>query len=323
LKPLVSIIIPNYQRIEPTIRAAESVLSQSYANWELILVDDGSDENVWKTLISLYPSWKREFIQFGKNQKSIQMFQREHKGVSATRNFAVAMSKGEWLCFLDSDDVWEPNKLTKQIEYHQLNPNVRISQTNERWIRNGYPVPVLSKHQKKSGNFFQDALELCLITPSSVMIRRDLWLEEGGFREELQACEDYDLWVRILAKDEYVGLVEENLLTRYGGHFDQLSAKFQAIERFRIYALIKLLLEVESKLRSIDNLKKQMTIHSAISRLHLLLLGRQKRDKECKPIQELLNCLDVWPPNITQNQKITNINIIENLKFLLEESQFQ
>ncbi|TGN08298.1 glycosyltransferase family 2 protein [Leptospira ilyithenensis] len=281
--PLVSIILPTFHRPDTTKKAIESVISQTYGNWELIVVDDGSKDDTWQSLLSEYPGWKSNLTGFGKNTKSIQLHQIIHRGVSGARNFGVERSFGKWICFLDSDDLWLPEKISKQINYHKDHPEIRISQTNETWIKNGNKVKPLGKHKKKEGDIFQECLELCLITPSSVILGRELWEEAGGFDERLQTCEDYDFWIRITAKGEWVGLLEEELMIRHGGHSDQLSGKYNAMERFRLYSQLKLwnaTIPPSSDYTGIDSQKKDLLKTSTLNRIQVLEAGRKKRNKD-------------------------------------------
>ena len=144
------------------------------------------------------------------------------------------------IAFLDSDDLWSPAKLERQLAFMRDNPGCAISQTNEIWLRNGRRVNPAIRHRKRAGDIFIDSLRTCLIGMSSVMIRTDLFRSSGGFDELMTAAEDYDLWLRILI-DYEAGLLDEPLVTRRGGRPDQLSAKTPALDRFRILALAKLL----------------------------------------------------------------------------------
>lgn len=221
----ISIIIPVYNRTALLTRAVQSVLAQSYRNFELIIIDDGSDVDVSKYL----PLDQR-----------IMLVRQKHRGVSAARNRGIKLAKGEYLCFLDSDDYWLPEKLKKQLAYLQRHPEFSIAQTEEIWIRNGKRVNAMKKHAKSGGDIFERSLELCLISPSAVIIKKKLLDKVGLFDETLPACEDYDLWLRITAK-QAVGLLSEPLIEKYGGHSDQLSRFYPIMDRFRVKSLRNLL----------------------------------------------------------------------------------
>jgi glycosyltransferase involved in cell wall biosynthesis len=225
--PAVSVVIPVYNRCELLSRAIASVLKQSFRNFECIVVDDGSDVDI------------RHFS--GSNDERFSYLRlSDHWGVSRARNLGVEAATAPWIAFLDSDDEWLPQKLACQMKWAACNPSFRIFQSKEAWIRNGVRVNPPRTHLKRQGNLFADSLERCMITPSSVVLRKDLFLESGGFNEAIPACEDYDLWLRITAHYP-VGLVDEILLVRYGGHGDQLSSTVPVLDRFRIRSLLGLL----------------------------------------------------------------------------------
>jgi glycosyltransferase involved in cell wall biosynthesis len=229
MSPLISVIIPTYNRKEALKRAIASVMDQSFDDWELIIVDDGSDDGTDLSAISSLANRPIHGIRLDSNG-----------GVSRARNIGASNACGTWIAFLDSDDCWHKTKLEKQAAWAQAHPEYRINQTREIWIRRGKRVNPPKTHEKKHGDIFEESLERCMITPSSVMLQKSLFDDVGRFNESLPACEDYDLWLRITCRYP-VGLIDENLLTRYGGADDQLSATLFAPDRFRIRALLDLL----------------------------------------------------------------------------------
>ena len=201
--------------------AIESVLAQSVREFELIVVDDGSADQTAEDL-----------TRFG---DAIRVERIEHRGPAAARNRGVGMARAPLIAFLDSDDLWAPTKLERQLEFMRANTACVISQTDEIWIRNGRRVNPGVRHRKRAGDIFIDSLRTCLISMSATMMRTDLFRSLGGFDEIMMAAEDYDLWLRILI-DHEAGLLDEPLVTRRGGHRDQTSATTPAIDRFRILA---------------------------------------------------------------------------------------
>jgi glycosyltransferase involved in cell wall biosynthesis len=225
----IDIIIPFRNRSWCLRRALMSVLSQTYRNWHLFLVDDGSTDDSLDSISDL--SWNPR----------ITVISQSPQGVSAARNYGVRQGSASLICFLDSDDEWHPRKLEKQYR-HFVSNKLQISQCQEIWIRNGKRVNPPKRLEKKEGDLFSASLQDCMITPSSVMMQRKLYEKFGGFSEKLPACEDYDLWLKITANTP-VGLLDELLMTRYGGHEDQLSTKYQAMDQFRILSLSRLIQE--------------------------------------------------------------------------------
>ena len=245
---LVSVVIPTYDRWPVVGEAVESVLAQSFDDYELIVVDDGSTEETGDRL-----------LQYGER---LTVLTQRRGGVSAARNLGACRALGKYLAFLDSDDLWHPRKLQRQLDFMERNPEVEICQTDETWIRNGARVNPRNRHRKPSGDVFRASLELCLVSPSAVMMRRELFERVGGFDESLPVCEDYDLWLRI-ARDTEILLIPEALVTKRGGHADQLSRATWGLDRFRVLSIANLIeagLDPERAGWALDAMAKKVTI---------------------------------------------------------------
>ncbi len=251
MSPLVSVILPVYNRKDLIKNALKSVINQVFTDFELIVVDDCSTDGMTEDdIVSL--------------DKRIKYYRQPiHCGVSKARNDGVKISKGKWIAFIDSDDEWLKQKLGKQIQWTRSHEEYEIAQTKEIWIRNGKRVNTPKTHEKIEGDLFYASLDRCMITPSSVLLTRSLFDRTGGFNESLPACEDYDLWLRI-CRNHLVGLIDDYLLIRYGGHSDQLSANVMGLDRFRIRTILGLLernqLRESQKLTAITTLKKKATV---------------------------------------------------------------
>lgn len=230
MSPDVSVIIPAYNRRAMVREAIDSVLAQTAASFELIVVDDGSCDDTAEDLARLG----------AERAESVRVEHTENRGPAAARNHGVAMARAPLIAFLDSDDTWAPEKLARHLEFMREDPGCAISQTDETWIRNGRRVNPGIRHRKRAGDFFVESLRTCLVSPSAVLMTKKLFDSIGGFDEDMCAAEDYDLWLRIQVEHE-VGFLDQPLVTRRGGHPDQLSATTPAIDRFRILALAKLL----------------------------------------------------------------------------------
>jgi glycosyltransferase involved in cell wall biosynthesis len=225
-RPTVSVVIPTWNRRDLVARAVESVLAQTRPPEEVIVVDDGSTDGTAASLAERFPD--------------LNLVEQENRGVSAARNRGVHEAAGSWIAFLDSDDRWLETKLERQLAAIEASPDYLLCHTDEIWIRRGRRVNPMKKHRKYGGHIFERALPLCVVSPSSVLLQRRLFDEVGLFDEALPACEDYDLWLRVTARFPVLYL-EEKLVEKYGGHEDQLSRRFIAMDRFRITALRKLL----------------------------------------------------------------------------------
>lgn len=234
---LVSVIIPTHKRPQFTQEAIESVKAQTFQDLEIIVIDD-----------------------------------QEGKGPAWARNQGALKAKGEYIAFLDSDDLWEKKKLEKQLKYLQEHPEFSICYTNERWIRNGQHLNQMKKHQKYHGWIFSNCLPLCIISASSIIMKKEVFAELGGFDESLLVCEDYDLWLRMALKYP-IAFLDEKLIVKRGGHSDQLSHKYWGMDRLRIKALEKLL-----KL-DLDEEKRQQVLAERERKYQILLTGYWKRRK--------------------------------------------
>ena len=248
----ISVIIPTYNRCDLLKRAINSVIKQTITPKEIIVVDNGSTDQTYQMVSSLFPE--------------INYFIEKKRGVSAARNKGILESKSKWIAFLDSDDAWKPTKLEKQMEYSVFNQDkYRIIHTDETWYRNKKFLNQLKKHKKSGGNIFKNSLQLCCISPSSVVLKKQIFDDYGLFDENLEVCEDYDMWIRITAKEE-VGFLDSPLVSKYGGHSDQLSKKFWGMDRFRIKSLEKNLknehFSKSQKINVLDTLIEKLTIVS-------------------------------------------------------------
>ena len=255
----ISVIIPTFNRKHTLQRAIDSVLAQTFKPYEIIIVDDGSKDGTKEWLLQNYPS--------------VQYIHQPNNGVSSARNKGIQISQGSWIALLDSDDEWMPEKLEYQSRFLEVNRDSSFCHTNEIWIRNGVRVNQMKKHKKYGGDIFKYCLDICRISPSSSIIKKDVFEEVGAFDESLTVCEDYDLWLRVTAKFNILFL-DEPLIKKYGGHLDQLSRVPEGIEQYRIRSLEKILSMgslTETQFRS----AKDMLIH----KLNIYAKGLKKRDK--------------------------------------------
>ena len=227
----VSVVIPTFERAEWVVRAVRSVLAQTLLPLEVIVVDDGSTDGTSSRLAEEFPTVI---------EQRLKLFRTANHGVSAARNLGISRARGDWLAFLDSDDEWRSTKLERQMAAIEHSPETQICHCDEVWIRNGRRVNPRRIHQKYGGRIFRHCLPRCAISPSAVMIHRQVFERFGGFDEDLPACEDYDLWLRLCCQLEVL-YVEERLVVKYGGHEDQLSRTTAALDRYRIRSLARLL----------------------------------------------------------------------------------
>ncbi len=254
----VAVIIPTFNREHCLGQALESVYKQTLTPTVVCVVDDGSDDGT------------KQFIQ--QNFPDVIYYYQSNQGVSCARNKGVSITESHWLAFLDSDDEWFPTKLELQLRALAIEPETRLIHCDEIWYRNGVRVNQMDKHRKSGGHIFDRCLPLCAISPSAVLLARDLFNEVGGFDETLPACEDYDLWLRICSRYP-VHYIDQPLLNKHGGHDDQLSRKHWGMDRFRVQALEKLLNSSQ-----LSSEQYQAAITTLIEKSKILKDGAEKRN---------------------------------------------
>ncbi len=226
MEKFISVIIPTFNRQRHLKKAIDSVMAQTYAHFELIVVDDGSDDDT----ADLVAGYNRDIVYI----------RQENKGPAAARNTGIRAARHEVLAFLDSDDWFAVDKLAKQLGAMQANPSYAISHTQETWFREGRILNQKARHKKNGGNIFSQSLKLCAVSMSTVMIRGEIFDVYGLFDEEFRCCEDYEFWLRVGATEEFL-LVDEPLTLKDGGRDDQVSSIYRTgMDKFRIRAIQKI-----------------------------------------------------------------------------------
>ena len=265
--PFVDVIIPTYNRKEFLKQAIQSVQRQSYKNWNLFIVDDGSTDGAASS-------------SFGKKINVLTL--KYNQGVSYARNQGIKQGKADWIAFLDSDDEWLPQKLERQIEYAK-NHQYSLIHCNEVWFKNGKILNQKKKHKKQGGRIFIPSVQLCCISPSAVLIKRSLFKKVGLFREDFPVCEDYELWLRVTSHYN-VGFIDEPLLIKRGGHEGQLSKKYFAMDYWRVKALYPYLMD-----KNLSQEEKEKVRKTLLAKCKILLKGyvKHKNFKDQKEIEKI------------------------------------
>jgi glycosyltransferase involved in cell wall biosynthesis len=260
----ISVVIPTFNRAHVLPRALNSVLAQTLLPAEILVVDDGSTDATEAVV-------RRRSGE--ETMPPIRLLTGPEIGVSAARNLGIRESSRQWIALLDSDDAWAPEKLERQFQALQREPELRVCHTDEIWIRDGKRVNPMKKHAKHGGHIFEECLALCCISPSSVLIHRSVFDDVGLFDEDLPVCEDYDLWLRVTSRYPVL-LVDEKLTIKYGGHPDQLSHKLWGMDRFRLRALEKVLTTGD-----LDAEMRRAAEATARHKLKIYLQGARKRGR--------------------------------------------
>jgi len=211
--PTVSVIIPTYNRANLVDKAIKSVLSQTYQDFEIIVIDDGSTDNTEEII----RGFKDKRVKYIKKYK-------KNRGISATRNIGIKVARGKYIASLDSDDEWLPDKLDKQIKILQDGPpELGVVYSNSCYIdESGKNMNKLPKPKKLEGYIYEDLLGGNYVgTPSTVLIRKECFQQVGLFDDLLNTQADWDMWIRI-AKYYRFALIKTPLV-RYRLHSNQLS----------------------------------------------------------------------------------------------------
>jgi glycosyltransferase involved in cell wall biosynthesis len=193
--PLVSVVMPAYNAHLYIVEAIQSVLAQDYKNIELIVVDDGSSDDTVELACSL--------------GNRVHVFERNNSGPAAARNFGISVAQGEFIAFLDADDMWLPGKLSAQIRYMLDHPDIGVVYGEFRsWYasENGVFIPPnasdqeflkLSVDNENSGYIFNQLLLDNIVHIITAVTRKSILDSVSGFDESLRTGEDYDLWLRL------------------------------------------------------------------------------------------------------------------------------
>ena len=199
-KPLVSIIIPTFNRPDYLIEAIESVVNQTYVAIEILIIDDGSKENYAETICA--------------NYSNCNYFYKTNGGLSSARNYGVEVAKGEYIAFLDDDDFWRLDKLTKQVELLNNNPLVdcvhsSASVVDENGNLTGETIGAShDKVNKRSGYVFWNALGVWVVKSPTPLIRKKVFQPDLMFDETIKVGEDIDFYQRMFYRHKVLYSVE-------------------------------------------------------------------------------------------------------------------
>ena len=201
---LVSVVIPTHNRVELLPRAIESVLKQTYADLEIIVVSDGSTDNTEEVVKKYTDSDSRvKYIGYS-----------PARGGNVARNIGIEASQGEYVAFLDDDDEWLPEKLDRQIDLLEKDVNVGLVYTGVRIIYVNENIEYNSMSKERGDLKKTILIDNCVGTTSTVVLRKSILKKSGMFDDKLKALQDFDLWIRI-AQHSKVDVVSEPMINYY------------------------------------------------------------------------------------------------------------
>ena len=207
---VISVITPTYNRARFLPAAVASVLSQTFGDFELIIVDDGSEDNT--------PDVLKPFLA----DRRVRYVYQENQGQSHARNLALKQATGDFIAFLDSDDVWAPDKLEKQLAVFRANPEVDIVHGDEATINEQGSVVSLQNMRRYSGRITRYLLADNSVSITTALVRRRCFDEMGGFDTSVGVADDYELWLRFSAR--YCYQYEPGIVASYRVMADQISS---------------------------------------------------------------------------------------------------
>ncbi len=200
--PPISIILPVYNG-EKTIEATiESVLAQTYADFEVIIINDGSQDTTLE-IVSCF------------TDRRLRVFSYPNAGVTVSRNRGLAQVRGDYVAFIDADDLWTPDKLESQLALLQANPQAAVAYSWSNFINEAGQFLHPGCHTPITGNVYATLLAVNFLeNGSNPLIRRQALLEVGEFDESLPVAEDWDMWLRLAARYEFVLVPRPQILYR-------------------------------------------------------------------------------------------------------------
>lgn len=278
-EPLISVIIPVYNSANYIAETIDSVLNQTHSNWEVINVDDGSTDTS-----------KEIIFDFCKKDNRIKYTHQQNKGQAAARNTGVKNARGEFIAFLDSDDIWHPEKLTLQLEYLR-SKNVDVVFSDSEVFPKQYDIGENHFTQKgflKGEQFFIELFQKSSITNSSVLLKKSIFNKVGFFDEDphLRGTEDWDMWLR-MANAGYSFYGIDKKLVKYrihegGIHLNYLrmyAGKIAIMDKYRLSKTIP----NQLKLKQYRYFYRELINHAFTSgnedKIPMLIFDLKKRDK--------------------------------------------
>lgn len=218
--PKVSVVIPTYNAVAYLIKTLESVFNQTFTDFEVIVIDDGSSDRTVESVCNL-------------TNPNLKIVTQTNQGVAVARNKGIELACGEYIAFLDSDDLWHPTKLEKQVQCLDANPDVGLVNT---WIENideqGNALSIVQAPEVEGKVWSQIVEENIILCGSVPLIRRSCFEKVGVFDPHLFSAEDWDMWIRLAANYSFALIREPLVLYR-----QHLKSKSNNLDKHLFYRL--------------------------------------------------------------------------------------
>ena len=226
--PTVSVIIPTYNRAYLIDRAIQSVLNQSYQDFEMIIVDDGSTDDT-----------KEVVTEFQEQDKRIRYIRHEkNKGGSAARNTGIKSAEGDYVAFLDDDDEWLPAKIEKQVvKFQDSLDEVGVIYSGFFYVSDKTGKVISESVPTLRGNVYANLLSGCILGSPTPLIRKTCFQKAGLYDDRLPSCQDWDMWIRL--SKHYTFDFIPDILAKHHVHGKQISVDLNAKIQARKTLIIK------------------------------------------------------------------------------------
>ncbi|NJL09745.1 MAG: glycosyltransferase [Calothrix sp. SM1_7_51] len=248
--PKISVIIPAYNSAKTIKETINSVLSQTFTDFELIVINDGSQDETLAIVQQITDS-------------RLKVFSYSNQGANISRNLGFSHAIGEYISFLDADDIWTANKLELQLNALENNPEAAVAYSWTDYIDENGKIIFSGRQQTFNGNVYEQLLiGNFLENGSNPLIRKNAFIEAGKFDEQLSAGQDWDMWLRLAAKFQFVAVPQVQILYRVSAN--SLSTNLARQEKACVYVLNKALKSSPESLQytkaiSLTNLYKYLT----------------------------------------------------------------
>lgn len=290
--PLISVVIPTYNRIHTLPASVDSVLKQTYENLELIIMDDGSTDGTEEYVRDIAD----ERVRYRKAEKNM--------GPSAARNMGAELARGEYLAFQDSDDEWMPDKLEKQMKLVLENRDISLVYSEFGLYRDGELLAVIPSrnipYEEKQGSLFSYLLLYPLISTQTILIRTKDFIEAGGFNETLKAYEDFEFTMRF-AKNHRIGFVQETLV-KVNSQKSSVSKQYDERIRVQFYMIREMLKplrernflwrKMEIVLNEAETLRCYGTFAEELKRLSEEWLSKEEKKEADTFLAKIEQCME-------------------------------
>ncbi|BBD54714.1 glycosyltransferase [Planktothrix agardhii] len=301
---LISVVIPVYNGAKTIQQTINSVLNQTFKDWELIIIDDGSQDSTVKIIREIEDS-------------RIRIFSYDNGGLSLSRNRGIHHAQGEYITFLDADDLWTSDKLEAQFQALEEHPEAAVAYSWTDYIDQSSQFLHSGRHITMNGDVYQHLLvNNFLENGSNPLIRKQALNQVGGFDSSINSVADWDMWVRLAALYQFVAVPLPQILYRVSTH--SMSSQIKNQERECLKVIEKAFEQAPESLQSL----KRKTLAQLYKYLMWKIFQQQPNPKQCLILMEYLINYSTHEPEWKKEIKFIFIMFIKSLTTLILPSRF-